>query len=168
MMMMKQKISLAERLNIGDEVRELKLGCTFNSKNTTNAFHTIKLSSGVPHTIYKGNQKKYTKECILIYDKETGDITLEKLNHNIQVKKTRSEMTNKANVVPILSGAGGGGGGPPPPVGAGAGSVSAGKLENSTMRITSKTKVSTGSRRNTISKICLQLITILRFPELFL
>lgn len=41
-MMMKQKTSLAERLNIGDEVRELKLGCTFNSKNTTNAFHTIK------------------------------------------------------------------------------------------------------------------------------
>lgn len=46
-------------------------------------------SSGVPHTIYKGNQKKYTKECILIIDKETGDITLEKLSHNIQVKKTR-------------------------------------------------------------------------------
>lgn len=76
-------------------------------------------------------------------------------------------MTNKANVVPILSGAGGGGGGPPPPVGAGAGSLSAGKLENSTMRITSKTKVSTGSRRNTISKISVQLITILRFPETF-
>lgn len=41
-MMMKQKASLAERINIGDEVRELKLGCTFNNKNTTNAFHTIK------------------------------------------------------------------------------------------------------------------------------
>ncbi|TMW43047.1 hypothetical protein DOY81_011874, partial [Sarcophaga bullata] len=55
------------------------------------------VSSGVPHTIYKGNQKKYTKECILIFDKITGDITLEKLNHNIQVKKTR-EMTNKPSV----------------------------------------------------------------------
>lgn len=40
--MMKQKSSLADRLQIGEEVRELKLGCTFNPKNTTNAFHTIK------------------------------------------------------------------------------------------------------------------------------
>uniref|UniRef100_A0A1I8NB90 Ell-associated factor Eaf n=1 Tax=Musca domestica TaxID=7370 RepID=A0A1I8NB90_MUSDO len=180
-MMMKQKSS---RLNIGDDVRELKLGCTFNSKNTTNAFHTIKydfkpasvdknrvatvdvgsnnqvtvtvpnlVSSGVPHTIYKGNQKKYTKECILIYDKRTGDITLEKLNHNIQVKKTR-EMTNKPSV-PIPSSM--------PAVGGGSVSASstasasttgpAPKLENSTMRITSKTKVSTGNRKNTIIEL---------------
>ncbi|XP_075169486.1 ELL-associated factor [Haematobia irritans] len=173
-MMMKQKTSLGERLNIGDEVRELKLGCTFNSKNTTNAFHTIKydfkpasvdknrvavvdvgsnnqvtvtvpnlVSSGVPHTIYKGNQKKYTKECILIYDKRTGDITLEKLNHNIQVKKTR-EMTNKPSV-PIPSSM---------PVGATAATTGpAPKLENSTMRISSKTKVSTGNRKNTIIEL---------------
>uniref|UniRef100_A0A1I8QF02 Ell-associated factor Eaf n=1 Tax=Stomoxys calcitrans TaxID=35570 RepID=A0A1I8QF02_STOCA len=177
-MMMKQKTSLGERLNIGDEVRELKLGCTFNSKNTTNAFHTIKydfkpasvdknrvavvdvgsnnqvtvtvpnlVSSGVPHTIYKGNQKKYAKECILIYDKRTGDITLEKLNHNIQVKKTR-EMTNKPSV-PIPSSM--------PAVGAIASTAAttgpAPKLENSTMRITSKTKVSTGNRKNTIIEL---------------
>jgi len=42
MMMTKQKNSLAERLNIGEEVRELKLGATFNPKNTSTAFHTIK------------------------------------------------------------------------------------------------------------------------------
>jgi len=46
-------------------------------------------SSGVPHTVYKGNQREYAKECLMIYDKETGAITIEKLNHNIQVKKTR-------------------------------------------------------------------------------
>lgn len=40
--MMKQKSSLADRLQIGEEVRELKLGCTFNPRNTTDAFHTIK------------------------------------------------------------------------------------------------------------------------------
>jgi len=43
----------------------------------------------VPHTVYKGNQREYAKECLMIYDKETGAITIEKLNHNIQVKKTR-------------------------------------------------------------------------------
>ncbi|KAH8300286.1 hypothetical protein KR044_012463 [Drosophila immigrans] len=181
MMMTKQKHTLAERLNIGDEVRELKLGATFNPKNTSTAFHTIKYdfkpasvdtsrmatvdvgsnnqvtvtvpnleSSGVPHTVYKGNHKKYTKECLLIFDKETGAFTLEKLNNNIQVKKTRSEMSNKPSLMPVTNAPSVGpiGGGPaslvvpssaprPPP-------------ENSTMRITSKTKVSTGSRRNNI------------------
>ena len=46
-------------------------------------------SAGVPNTVFKGNQRKYTKECLIIYDKKTGVVTLEKLNHNIQVKKTR-------------------------------------------------------------------------------
>ncbi|XP_034478514.1 ell-associated factor Eaf isoform X2 [Drosophila innubila] len=181
MMMTKQKTTLSERLNIGDEVRELKLGATFNPKNTSTAFHTIKYdfkpasvdtsrmatvdvgsnnqvtvtvpnleSSGVPHTVYKGNHKKYTKECLIIFDKETGAITLEKLNHNIQVKKTRSEMTNKPSLMPATNAPPpGANGGPVPSMGAG-GSGSGPKMENSTMRITSKTKVSTGSRRNNI------------------
>ncbi|KAL7736508.1 hypothetical protein ACLKA6_019705 [Drosophila palustris] len=188
MMMTKQKPTLSERLNIGDEVRELKLGATFNPKNTSTAFHTIKYdfkpasvdtsrmatvdvgsnnqvtvtvpnleSSGVPHTVYKGNHKKYTKECLIIFDKETGAITLEKLNHNIQVKKTRSEMTNKPSLMPANNAAppsGPANGGPIVPsmgsAAGGSGSGSGAKLENSTMRITSKTKVSTGSRRNNI------------------
>ncbi|EDW09992.2 ell-associated factor Eaf [Drosophila mojavensis] len=184
MMMTKQKPTLTERLNIGgDEVRELKLGATFNPKNTATAFHTIKYdfkpasvdtsrmatvdvgsnnqvtvtvpnleSSGVPQTVYKGNHKKYTKECLIIFDKETGAITLEKLNHNIQVKKTRSEMTNKPSLMPATNAApmSSGPNGVPMPSGAMAGTGSGPKLENSTMRITSKTKVSTGSRRNNI------------------
>ncbi|XP_017132873.1 ell-associated factor Eaf [Drosophila elegans] len=188
MMMTKQKNSLAERLNIGEEVRELKLGATFNPKNTSTAFHTIKYdfkpasvdtsrmasvdvgsnnqvtvivpnseSSGVPHTVYKGNQREYAKECLMIYDKETGAITIEKLHHNIQVKKTRSEVTNKPVLLPaqnvpvnmghsqVINGAGGA-----PISVSGHGSGSAPKMENSTMRISSKTKVSTGSRRNNI------------------
>ncbi|XP_017049676.1 ell-associated factor Eaf [Drosophila ficusphila] len=185
MMMTKQKNSLAERLNIGEEVRELKLGATFNPKNTSTAFHTIKYdfkpasvdtsrmasvdvgsnnqvtvivpnseSSGVPHTVYKGNQREYAKECLMIYDKETGAITIEKLNHNIQVKKTRSEVTNKPVLLPTQNASanmaqghsqGTNGSGAP-----GHGSGAAPKMENSTMRISSKTKVSTGSRRNNI------------------
>ncbi|KAH8347912.1 hypothetical protein KR084_002345 [Drosophila pseudotakahashii] len=192
MMMTKQKNSLAERLNIGEEVRELKLGATFNPKNTSTAFHTIKYdfkpasvdtsrmasvdvgsnnqvtvivpnseSSGVPHTVYKGNQREYAKECLMIYDKETGAITIEKLNHNIQVKKTRSEVTNKPVLLPAQNvpvnmgqsqvhnqGTNGANAPPIPPPGHGSGSAP--KMENSTMRISSKTKVSTGSRRNNI------------------
>lgn len=186
MMMTKQKNSLAERLNIGEEVRELKLGATFNPKNTSTAFHTIKYdfkpasvdtsrmasvdvgsnnqvtvtvpnseSSGVPHTVYKGNQREYAKECLMIYDKETGAITIEKLNHNIQVKKTRNEVTNKSVQLPGQNmgqphNQGANGAAPVTVPVPGQGSGTAPKMENSTMRISTKTKVSTGSRRNNI------------------
>lgn len=116
------------RLNLGNDVRELKLGSTFNSPKPRTSFHTLKYdfkpasidlsktatldvssnnqvtvtmphldSSGVPKTVFKGNQRNYTKECVLIIDKVTGEITLEKLHHNIQVKKTRSETNNKSS-----------------------------------------------------------------------
>ncbi|KMY91960.1 ell-associated factor Eaf [Drosophila simulans] len=188
MMMTKQKNSLAERLNIGEEARELKLGATFNPKNTSTAFHTIKYdfkpasvdtsrmasvdvgsnnqvtvtvpnseSSGVPHTVYKGNQREYAKECLMIYDKETGAITIEKLNHNIQVKKTRNEVSHKSVQLPGQNMGqgqphhqGANGAGPAPTSVPGQGSGTAPKMENSTMRISTKTKVSTGSRRNNI------------------
>lgn len=47
--------------------------------------------AGVPQTVFKGSQRPYQKECVLIIDRVTGAITLEKLSSNIQVKKTRSE-----------------------------------------------------------------------------
>uniref|UniRef100_T1GAV4 Ell-associated factor Eaf n=1 Tax=Megaselia scalaris TaxID=36166 RepID=T1GAV4_MEGSC len=140
-------------LNMDGQVRELKLGSTFNARNTTTAFHTIKYDfkpasvdfnkvatfniesnnqvtvtvpnvegSGVPNTVYQGVQRKYTKECLLIIDRDTGVVTLEKLNDNIMVKKTRKGQSGPAR-------------GPLP------------SLENSTKRISSKTKVSTGSRK---------------------
>jgi ELL-associated factor len=40
-------------------------------------------------TVFRGNQKPYQKECVLIIDNVTGEITLERLHCNIQVKKTR-------------------------------------------------------------------------------
>lgn len=124
---------MAQRLNFGNEVRELKLGSTFNSPKPRTSFHTLKYdfkpasidlsksatldvssnnqvtvtmphldSSGVPKAVFKGNQRNYTKECVLIIDKVTGEITLEKLHHNIQVKKTRTETKNRpiTNFVP--------------------------------------------------------------------
>lgn len=45
--------------------------------------------AGTPHTVFKGSQRPYNKEYVLIFDKETQEITLEKLTANIQVKKTR-------------------------------------------------------------------------------
>lgn len=84
--------------------------------------------SGVPQTVFKGNQRNYTKECVLIIDKVTGEITLVKLHHNIQVKKTRSESTSKPSAIM-----------PPQKI-----------SENLTQRTQSKTKVSTGVRKNPI------------------
>jgi len=155
-----------DRLNLGSDVRELKLGSSFNSNNsrTSTSFHTLKYdfkptsldlskvatldvssnnqvtvsvphldTSGVPKTVFfKGNQRNYAKECVLIIDKVTGEITLEKLHTNIQVKKTRTENPNK----PI----------PPQPSMV----PHRASLENSTQRTVSKTKVSTGVRKNAI------------------
>lgn len=87
-------------------------------------------TSGVPKTVFKGNQRNYTKECVLIIDKVTGEITLEKLHTNIQVKKTRSESANKPIPQPLM--------------------MQRASLENSTQRTVSKTKVSTGVRKNAI------------------
>lgn len=85
----------------------------------------------MPKTVFKGNQRNYTKECVLIIDKVTGEITLEKLHTNIQVKKTRSENTNKPIPQPSMQ-------------------SHRASLENSTQRTVSKTKVSTGVRKNAI------------------
>merc|ERR1719402_1035543 len=60
------------------------------------------VSVALPHvdgsgqTNYKGNVKPAnTKECILIIDHETGELTLERLNSQIMVKKTRTEKIEK-------------------------------------------------------------------------
>lgn len=86
---------------------------------------------------------------MLIIDKVTGEITLEKLHHNIQVKKTRSENTSKSGLLGQSSstGSGIGGGG----VASGQGTSLRPALENSTQRTVSKTKVSTGVRKPALS-----------------
>lgn len=45
--------------------------------------------AGTEHTVFKGSQRPYQKECVLIIDRRTGEVMLEKLSSNIQVKKTR-------------------------------------------------------------------------------
>ncbi|KYN16355.1 PREDICTED: ell-associated factor Eaf [Trachymyrmex cornetzi] len=121
-----QGVSMVERLGLGPEVRELKLGPSFTSNNSK--FHTLKYDfkpasvddskvarvdvgsdntitvtvphldgAGTPHTVFKGSQRPYNKEYVLIFDKATGEITLEKLTANIQVKKTRAEPKRNSN-----------------------------------------------------------------------
>lgn len=119
---------MAERLCLGTEVKELKLGSTFTTNNRKAAYHTVKYDfkpasvdvskmatvevgsnntmtvtvphldgAGIPHTVFKGSQRPYSKECVLIIDHVTGEITLERLSSNIQVKKTRVEQKNHSS-----------------------------------------------------------------------
>lgn len=42
-----------------------------------------------PNNVFKGNAKPYQKQCVVVINMDTKEITLEKLSSNIQVKKTR-------------------------------------------------------------------------------
>merc|ERR1719319_566426 len=53
-------------------------------------------SDGVGQTIYKGNTESApTKDCVLIIDHETGELTLERITNKIMLKKTRPEKREK-------------------------------------------------------------------------
>lgn len=126
---------------------------------------------GQPKTVFKGNQRNYTKECVLIIDKVTGQITLERLHHNIQVKKTRSESSKPSTSGGSNAGSGNGVNNGNNGTGSNNGNMAAAStsaaatngaaaatgggsrshLENSTQRTVSKTRVSTGQRKNTIN-----------------
>ncbi|GJQ81938.1 hypothetical protein Trydic_g20405 [Trypoxylus dichotomus] len=139
---------MADKLGLGTEVRELKIGQSFTNPKST-AFHTIKydfkpasvdvnkmasvnvgnnnqVTVTVPHldgagtqqTVFKGSQRPYNKECVLIFDKITGEITLEKLSDRISDKGSSSLNISRSQT--------------PPNVG---------------QRTSSKTKVTSGSRR---------------------
>ncbi|XP_017781703.1 PREDICTED: ell-associated factor Eaf [Nicrophorus vespilloides] len=112
---------MADKLRLGTEVRELKIGQSFTNPKAgalhairydfkpasvdLNKIATVDVGSGnqvtvtvphldeavVPQTVFKGSQRPFHKECVLIIDRVTGEITLEKLTSNIQLKKTRFE-----------------------------------------------------------------------------
>ncbi|XP_050302129.1 ell-associated factor Eaf [Anthonomus grandis grandis] len=113
---------MAEKLGLGTEERVLKIGQSFtnprskafhtvrydfkpasvdtNKKATLDVGDNSQVTVTVPHldgagttqTVFKGSQRPYTKECVLIIDRVTGELTLEKLTCNIQLKKTRSAL----------------------------------------------------------------------------
>jgi len=112
---------MAEKLGLGTEPRKLRLGESFSKNGhtafhtfrydfkpasmDTKKMATVQIGpnnqttvqvphvegSGTSHTIFKGPRKPYTKECVLIIDHATGEIVLEKLSSNVQLKKTRAE-----------------------------------------------------------------------------
>lgn len=116
---------MAGKLGLTNEIKELKLGKSFGKgENTsfhtfrydfmpasvdTSKRATVDIGEGhqvtvtVPHvegsvtpnTVFKGSKKPYQKECVLIIDHNTGEITLEKLSCNVQLKKTRAEGSSK-------------------------------------------------------------------------
>jgi len=69
---------------------EVNVGET-NEVGETNVSITLPHQQGSKNTstVYKGSKKPALKECVLIFDKETGDFTLERVTSQIQVKKTR-------------------------------------------------------------------------------
>nr|BAH71800.1 ACYPI006338 [Acyrthosiphon pisum] len=123
--------------SFGSEPAELKLGSTFSGKgpgfhtlrydfkpasvdinkpasvdiSSANREVTVSLpnfdGAGAAHTVYKGSHKDYTKECVLIIDHTTGEITLEKLTTNVQLKSTRNAVEKPQKPVvqinPVLS-----------------------------------------------------------------
>ncbi|XP_076348797.1 uncharacterized protein LOC143246259 isoform X1 [Tachypleus tridentatus] len=123
--------SITDRLGLDNEVRELRLGKSFtNSGNTAfhsvrydfkpasvdptkgatvdiGEGHQVTVSvphiegSGTSKTVFKGSKKPYTKECVLIINHSTGEVTLEKLSCNIQLKKTRAEGSSRIQQRPI-------------------------------------------------------------------
>ncbi|KAF9409907.1 hypothetical protein HW555_010839 [Spodoptera exigua] len=148
---------MADKHSLNYDVRELKLGASFTNNKASqyhtikydfkpasvdvNKMATVDVGTnnqvtvtvphldgaGVPQTIFKGNQRPYTKDCVLIIDRVTGEITLEKLSSNIQVKKTRQETTQKPRpLTPVTT-----------------------DFTNTTQRSTSRTRVATNRRSNT-------------------
>lgn len=126
-----------------DAHKEATLETGSNNQVTVTVPHLD--GSGVPNTIFKGNQREYTKkECVLIFNRETNEIILEKLSSNIQVKKTRTDSSNKPQPQPPA---------PTPALTPSPAIISTSKVENQTARHSSKTRVSTGIRKNVLNYV---------------
>lgn len=48
--------------------------------------------------LFKGNSQPATKECVLIYDRETGEFTLERVEAAVRLKKTREATAEPPSV----------------------------------------------------------------------
>eukprot|EP00092_Neocalanus_flemingeri_P103540 GFUD01132524.1.p1 GENE.GFUD01132524.1~~GFUD01132524.1.p1 ORF type:complete len:449 (+),score=148.41 GFUD01132524.1:71-1417(+) len=109
----------------GPGAHQLKIGKSFEKKGGNSVYHSIRydfkpvsvdedrmgklevqenksVSVTLPHidghgaTNYKGNAKPAnTKDCILVIDHETGELTLERISNQIMLKKTRAEKAEK-------------------------------------------------------------------------
>lgn len=96
-----------------DDFKPASVDTTKTAKVEFEANHKVSVitpnveGSGQPETVYHGSRKPHLKECVLIIDHDTGEITLERLSQQIVVKKTRAEGSSKASRSSRMS--------PPPP-----------------------------------------------------
>ncbi|CAH8431423.1 unnamed protein product [Dicrocoelium dendriticum] len=60
-------------------------------------------SVGSGSTVFRGSARPVQKECILIYNKKTGELTLERIAHAVQLKKTREEQKTTQSNAPASS-----------------------------------------------------------------
>jgi len=110
-------------LNDGTEY-ELKIGSSFQPSKASESYHLMRYDFKPPSvdttrpsqveigtnkectvtipnvhdsgsTTYKGGRKPCQKECILIIDKRTGEITLERISSNMSLKKSRVNRSNE-------------------------------------------------------------------------
>nr|CAG4641355.1 EOG090X0IV9 [Eulimnadia texana] len=119
---------MVDKLGLGTEPKELKLGASFTNKGI--AFHTFRYDfkpasvdttkmatvdvlpnnevtvtvphcdgAGTAHTVFRGPKKPYSKECVLIIDHSTGEVTLERLSQTLQLKKTRAGTSKSARAM---------------------------------------------------------------------
>jgi len=114
----------------GNGPHALKIGKSFENKGGNSVYHSIRYdftpksidketmgvlevkerqsvsvqlphSDGVNQTVYKGNAETApTKDCVLIIDHETGELTLERISNKIMVKKTRPERAGPPGANP--------------------------------------------------------------------
>ncbi|KAH9414822.1 chromatin modification- protein VID21 [Dermatophagoides pteronyssinus] len=59
--------------------------------------------SGTTESVYQGQRKPHQKECVLIINNETGDITLERLNQSMIVKKARLRQEDRIGKSLVLN-----------------------------------------------------------------
>ncbi|KAK4475376.1 hypothetical protein MN116_000791 [Schistosoma mekongi] len=51
-------------------------------------------------TLFRGTARPVQKECILIFNKKTHELTLERISHTVQLKKTREERKSDTTCPP--------------------------------------------------------------------
>ena len=51
---------------------------------------TVNQDNSDDATVYKGSVQKATKDCYIIVDFDTNEITIERVSRHIRVKRTRS------------------------------------------------------------------------------
>nr|XP_039273112.1 ELL-associated factor 1-like [Styela clava] len=76
-----------------NQAGQLEVGDT--NEVTVSLPHMV--GSKTPCTVYKGSKKPAQKDCVLIFDHNTGEFTLERISSQIQVKKTRVAGNNSNN-----------------------------------------------------------------------